>query len=172
MSDTINPAGRTQPVTYSVMESRPLVSDGDADMVVITGRTNEGITLLMSTKAADVLAQLLARYEAAHQRMLASGGEDGVVSLEAVEVAAVDNYDPDVWTHTVVDLLANRGMALSAAALGQEIVYAATSPSGSGYLPPTPKRGHLAVVDAGPVMTQRAAEAIANLTLADRDARS
>jgi hypothetical protein len=141
---SINTSNRVQPVTYEVIESRPLDSTVDPDQIAIVGRTNEGITLLLSPAAAGVAAQLLIRYEA-----LVAAARKGDILVDeraGVDITSVEGYDSDLWAHIAIDLLSARAMTLGAAALGQEVVYARAA---SGYLPPKPNR-RLDLVAAGP----------------------
>ena len=126
---------RPQPVTYEVSETRPLDSKRYVDQVVITGRTNEGVTLLMSPAAADVVAQIVLRFESI--LVAARSGRVQAHPSSGIDLTNVEGYDADMWMHVVVDLLSTCAMTRSAAALGQEVVYAKAV---SGYLPPSPKR--------------------------------
>lgn len=158
----INTSNRVQPVTYEVIEARPLDSKTYVDQIVITGRTNEGITLLLSTEAADVVAQLLVRYEA-----LVAAARNGDVLIDAdagVDITSVEGYDSDLWAHVAIDLLSARAMTLGAAALGQEVVYASTA------LPASPAR-RLELVDAAIVSREPSGPAI-NQILTDPDVRA
>ena len=89
------PGSAGHPTTYQVLEHELRVSHVDASQVAVVGRGDAGIHLLLSEDAAEALAGLLVRYD-------------------AVDRDQLENFDPELWLHVAVDLLANKAMTLHA----------------------------------------------------------
>lgn len=109
---------------YQVIESQLHASADHVDQVAVVGRSNDGIHILLTEPAAEVLAKLLIR--------ATSEPED------------VEHLDNDLWAHVAIDLLANRALAMNASTLQQDVVYAMNVPGRSGYLQPGRRRLGLA----------------------------
>ncbi|GAA3664457.1 hypothetical protein GCM10022237_25680 [Nocardioides ginsengisoli] len=112
----------------NVTEAQTHLSTKHVGQAVVVGRDDAGeITMRMTPAAAEALAEILTRYEAAHKHL--------------TDAYLARDYDPDLWVHVGVDLLAAKAMQLS---LG----HVETSPV-SGYLPPRSAAGAAAAVNSG-----------------------
>lgn len=94
---------------YEVIESRPVPSEDHVGQVVAAGRSAAGIHLLLTDQAVEVLAHILFHHEDA-------------VAHE--QITRVDRYDPSMWSHVAIDLLAARALNVTASTGGSDVVYA------------------------------------------------
>lgn len=88
----------------AVCYGMPLVSRSQVGQVVTVGRSPDGIYLHATEAAAEVLAAVLARYDAAQSAFYSQPGH------------ADPDYDTDLWVHVAVDLLAAKALNLHYAA--------------------------------------------------------
>lgn len=119
---------------YRVIEAQLQASRANISQAGVVGRSDDGIHLVLTPAAAEVLAKILNSHDA-HWVHTTDNEHPPVVH-------PIEDYDRDLWLHLSIDLLAARAMALSADALGQAVVYATrVRPDVSGYLEPRQRRG-------------------------------
>lgn len=87
---------------YDVVESRILCSEHDTSQMVTVGRSNAGVHLTLTPDAAIALATILT----AHITLLKSL----MKAKYLLETPNAVSIDLDLWTHTVVDLEAQKAL--------------------------------------------------------------